>query len=250
MKFLLTADLHYRLDWYEWILKNAPDYDAIAVAGDLLDMSQDLLPQVEFLRGWVAKMRLAGTPLFLCDGNHDFNSSALPWPINPNEHPSPEQAAFGQRARLAEHWMDALVDEGASIVSGMVKVFPELDNLIVSSLFYEPEDDDVNYSLFEKGAQLRRASPRSPWLVLSHRPPIGLIGREGTGSQFVGEWVDQFQPRIVLSGHDHQSPFANDTCCERIGLSHAFNPGHRTEAVAYPCHIALDTKTMKYQWNR
>jgi Icc-related predicted phosphoesterase len=249
MKLLLTADLHYRLDWYEWLLKNAPAYDAVAVAGDLLDMSQDLPPQIEFLRGWVAKMKLAGTPLFLCDGNHDFNSTALPWPKNPNERPSPEQAAFDRRARLAEHWMDALVGEGASIVSGMVKVFPELDNLIVSSLFYDLEDDDVNCSLFEKGAQLRRASPRSPWLVLHHEPPIGLIGDVGLGNRLLGAWIEEFQPKLVLSGHDHKTPFVKDTCRDRIGLTYVFNPGHHAPN-NYPCHILLDTQTMRYQWQR
>ena len=247
MKLLLTADLHSRRGWYEWLLKEAPQYDAVAIAGDLLDLFQYLPPQIEFLRDWVTKMKATGIPLFICDGNHDFNSTALPWPTNPNERPSPEQADFIQRALLAEHWMDALVEEGATIVSGMAKAFPELEGLIVTSLLYGSDSEETNASLMKKGAQLRRASPRSPWLVLHHEPPVGLIGRPELGNRLLGDWIEELQPTLACCGHDHDSPFLNSTCVERVGLSRLFNPGYRDGK--YPCHIAIDTATMKYTWS-
>ena len=247
MKLLLTADLHYRREWYTWLLNQAPKYNAVAIAGDLLDMFMDPQPQIEFLRAWVAKMKVVGTPLFFCDGNHDMNGTPLPWPTNPNERPSPEQAGFVERAQLAEHWMDALVWEGASVVSGMTKTFPDLEGLVVTSLFYGPDKEEMNASLMQKGAQLRRTSPRSPWLVLHHEPPVGLIGRPELGNRRLGDWIEQYQPGVICCGHDHESPFFNDTCVERVGLSYVFNPGYREGK--YPCHIEIDTETMKYNWS-
>ena len=38
MKLLLTADLHFRLHWFRWLIEQAPDFDLICIAGDLLDM--------------------------------------------------------------------------------------------------------------------------------------------------------------------------------------------------------------------
>jgi uncharacterized protein len=38
MKLLLTADLHFRADWFRWLLEQAPNYDLVCIAGDLLDM--------------------------------------------------------------------------------------------------------------------------------------------------------------------------------------------------------------------
>jgi Icc-related predicted phosphoesterase len=231
------------------LLKEASRYDAIVIAGDLLDMFQDLPPQIDFLRDWVAKMKVAGTPLFLCDGNHDFNSTALAWSTDPKEKHSPEHAAFIHRARLAEHWMHALVDEGACVVSGMVKRFPDLDNLIVTSLYYGRENEEANASLLEEGAQLRRASRGSTWMVLHHEPPVGLIGSPDLGNLLFGDWIEEYQPKISLSGHDHDSPAINGVCCTRMNLSYAFNPGHNPEANR-PSHIVVDTQTMKFAWRR
>jgi Icc-related predicted phosphoesterase len=249
MKILALSDLHGRRAWYNWISTQASKFDAIVVAGDLLDMFQDPSPQIVFLRDWVARMQVGGTPLFLCDGNHDANSTALSWSPNPKIKYSPEQAAFIENARVAEHWMDALVQEGASAVSGMSNSFPELDSLVVTSLLYGRENEEANASLLEQGARLRRGSRGSPWMVLNHEPPFGLIGSPEQGNQLFGEWIEEFQPQVTFSGHDHDSPARNEACCERIGLTYAFNPGHNPDG-KMPCHIVLETKTMKYTWHQ
>ncbi len=38
MKLLITADLHFRLHWFRWLIEQAPDFDLVCIAGDLLDM--------------------------------------------------------------------------------------------------------------------------------------------------------------------------------------------------------------------
>jgi Icc-related predicted phosphoesterase len=36
MKVLITTDLHYRAAWFEWLIREAPKFDAVFIAGDFL----------------------------------------------------------------------------------------------------------------------------------------------------------------------------------------------------------------------
>ena len=38
MKLLIIADLHFRLHWFRWLIEQAPNFDLVCIAGDLLDM--------------------------------------------------------------------------------------------------------------------------------------------------------------------------------------------------------------------
>jgi predicted phosphodiesterase len=38
MRLLLTADLHFHIHWFHWLIQQAPDFDLVCIAGDLLDM--------------------------------------------------------------------------------------------------------------------------------------------------------------------------------------------------------------------
>jgi predicted MPP superfamily phosphohydrolase len=38
MKLLLIADLHFHIDRFRWLIKQAPNYDLVCIVGDLLDM--------------------------------------------------------------------------------------------------------------------------------------------------------------------------------------------------------------------
>ena len=37
MRVLLTSDLHYSLKQYDWLLRAAPHFDAVVIAGDHVD---------------------------------------------------------------------------------------------------------------------------------------------------------------------------------------------------------------------
>ena len=39
MKLLFVADLHYSLKQFDWLLAEAPKFDAVSIGGDLLDLS-------------------------------------------------------------------------------------------------------------------------------------------------------------------------------------------------------------------
>jgi Icc-related predicted phosphoesterase len=52
MKLLITADLHFRLPWFRWLIQQAPDFDLVCVAGDLLDMFKASESAVSFVSLW------------------------------------------------------------------------------------------------------------------------------------------------------------------------------------------------------
>ena len=73
MKLLHVTDLHFRARWFEWVSGQAPHYDAVCIAGDLLDMlgtaKTSLRAQAEWTQAW---LREFPGRLFVCSGNHDW----------------------------------------------------------------------------------------------------------------------------------------------------------------------------------
>src|ERR1700676_3866890 len=72
MRLLLTADLHYRIQWFRWLVEQAPDFDLICIAGDLLDMfkSETRLEQARQVRTLIRELADL-VPVAVCSGNHD-----------------------------------------------------------------------------------------------------------------------------------------------------------------------------------
>jgi predicted MPP superfamily phosphohydrolase len=72
MKLLLTADLHYRIHWFRWLIKEASNFDLICIAGDLLDMfrSETRMEQAREIRALVKELADI-VPVAVCSGNHD-----------------------------------------------------------------------------------------------------------------------------------------------------------------------------------
>src|SRR4029077_17120520 len=72
------------------------------------------------------------------------------------------------------------------------------------------------------------------------------------GSRFFGDtelvqWVERFQPAMVISGHVHQSPFVrNGSWFDRLGTTWAFNVGHQFGRP--PAHMVLDLNTDEAFW--
>ncbi len=242
MKLLVTSDLHGRRDWFAWLLLATKNHDALVIAGDLLDQNSDPLLQIGFLRVWVEEFSRTGKLLFLCDGNHD----AFPAVAWPRETTPSRWTDFVVRAQVAEHWTMALLEEGADIVGGMTRLL-EGAQLIVTSLFDQP-DDSVALLLLQEGAALRRRA-RVPWIVLSHRPPPGLLASPSASSTALAAWIEEFQPNAIFTGHDHEAPARSGTCCEQIGLSKVFNVGNNSLG-RRPHSLTIDMATMRFSWAR
>ena len=75
MKWLLVSDLHYALRQYDWVAHVAPDFDAVVIAGDLLDVRSAVpIPaQTTAVAAQIARIGSRGT-LAAASGNHDLDA--------------------------------------------------------------------------------------------------------------------------------------------------------------------------------
>jgi DNA repair exonuclease SbcCD nuclease subunit len=72
MRLLLTTDLHSRIHWFRWLIEQAPNFDLLCIAGDLLDMfkSETRLEQARETTRLVRDLADI-VPVAVCSGNHD-----------------------------------------------------------------------------------------------------------------------------------------------------------------------------------
>jgi predicted MPP superfamily phosphohydrolase len=72
MKLFLTADLHYRIHWFRWLIEEARNFDLICIAGDLLDLfrSETRMEQAREVQTLVKELADI-VPVPICSGNHD-----------------------------------------------------------------------------------------------------------------------------------------------------------------------------------
>jgi uncharacterized protein len=87
MKLLFTADLHFRLHWFRWLIEQAPSYDLVCIAGDLLDMfkSETRLEQAREVRIFIRELADL-VPVAVCSGQKVPKSFSAVWrrkPRNP-----------------------------------------------------------------------------------------------------------------------------------------------------------------------
>jgi hypothetical protein len=67
------------------------------------------------------------------------------------------------------------------------------------------------------------------------------------GDADLREWIEEFQPEIVLAGHVHESPFKSDgSWNDRIGNTWVFNAGHQIGKV--PAFMELDLTLQRAKW--
>lgn len=227
MKLLVVADLHYALPQFDWVVAAAPQYDAVIIAGDLLDTSSMVDPGTQILVVLKYIERLRGlTRLLVCSGNHDLD------------------ALDGSGEKHAG-WLGPLKalgipSDGETTMLGdmLVTVCPWWDG---------PASRDAI------GAQLAAAAARrtGKWLWVYHAPPpdtaVSWGGTRHFGDPALGEWVAQYRPDIVFAGHVHEAPFSRGgSWVDRIGTTWVFNAGRQTGPV--PTTIALDTAAGEAAW--
>ncbi|MEA2016822.1 MAG: metallophosphoesterase family protein [Campylobacterota bacterium] len=70
MKILHTTDLHFNKKWFEWIVNEQNNYDAICITGDFLDVDNDepIQKQASWVKSWLKEFK---KPILTCTGNHD-----------------------------------------------------------------------------------------------------------------------------------------------------------------------------------
>jgi Icc-related predicted phosphoesterase len=228
MRLLLVADLHYSLPQFDWVLSIADGFDVVVMAGDHLDLASmvDGRAQSVVVRKYFSRLR-DKTTLLICSGNHDLDAK--------NE--SGEKIARW----LASSRQGGTPSDGDSFLIGetLFTVCPWWDGPIVRESI---------------GAQLAEAAARrlSRWIWVHHAPPAKSPTSWG-GDRYFGDvelrdWIEQYRPDIVLSGHVHQSPFVKDgSWVDRIGPTWVFNAGQQFGAP--PAHVIIDTDEAEAVWS-
>jgi Icc-related predicted phosphoesterase len=227
MKILLVSDLHFSLKQFDWVAEQAPGYDVVIIAGDLLDIAGhlDLDSQItvvlKYLRAISGKTRL-----FVCSGNHDGDEK------NENQE---YIARWLQRVRA-----DGMVVDGASTAIGDLKIS-------VCPWW----DGPASRAAMQQFLRHESAQPRDTWLWVHHAPPNGTTvswtGKEFAGDDALVAMIDELQPDFVVSGHIHNSPFRSGGAwaCQ-IGKTWAFNAGRQMGAP--PAYIELSLPERHARW--
>lgn len=227
MRLLLVADLHYSLPQLDWVAEIADGFDVVVMAGDHLDLASlvDARAQIVVVRKYFSRLRTK-TRLMICSGNHDLDVK--------NE--SGERIAKW----LGSARPEGVLSDGESFVvdDTLFTVCPWWDGPLVRAGI---------------AAQLAEAAARRTerWIWIHHAPPAKSATSWG-GDRYFGdvelrEWIEQYRPDIVLSGHVHQSPFVKEgSWVDRIGSTWVFNAGQQFGAP--PTHIIIDTSQGEALW--
>jgi Icc-related predicted phosphoesterase len=227
MRLLLVADLHYSLPQFDWVVEIAANFDIVVLAGDHLDIASlvDGRAQSVVVRKYFSRLR-ARTKLLICSGNHDLDSK--------------NEAGEKVAKWLGGSQNEGVLSDGESFVldETLFTICPWWDGPIARAGI---------------GRQLAEASTKrtKEWIWIHHAPPakspISWGGDRHFGDVELLEWIDQYRPDIVLSGHVHQSPFVKDgSWVDRIGPTWVFNAGQQFGAL--PTHIVIDTGAGEALW--
>ncbi|GAM98596.1 metallophosphoesterase [alpha proteobacterium U9-1i] len=227
MKLLLVSDLHYALKQYDWTAAMAHQFDVVVVAGDHLDIAGQLDGGVQIVVILKYLKRLAErTKVIVSSGNHDLDT---------RDASGEKIAAWMNKVRLL-----GIPADGDSVEMGdtLVSVCPWWDG---------PASKEQVHALLARDA----AKPKRNWIWVYHAPPEGSPtawnGKRSFGDAALTEWIGEFRPDIVLTGHIHEAPFKpGGSWADRIGDTWVFNSGRQIGPV--PTHIAIDTAAREAAW--
>jgi Icc-related predicted phosphoesterase len=226
MRILLVSDLHYSLPQLDWVVAASPSFDVVVLAGDSLNINSPVpldAQSVVVLR--YLELIASTTQLVVSSGNHDLTG--------------PDAAGEQSALWLHDLQRDIHTDGDSFLLEDiLITICPWWDGPL-------GREDVV--------AQLAADAARRPatWVWVYHWPPLGSptcwTGRRDYGDPDLRQWIDEFQPEIVLAGHVHEAPFKSDgSWNDRIGSTWVFNAGHQIGKV--PAHIELDLSRQRARW--
>jgi Icc-related predicted phosphoesterase len=227
MRYLAVADLHYSLKQYDWVLDVAPHFDMVVIAGDHLDTNSlvDCGAQIVVVQKYLERLR-ERTMVITCSGNHDLD----------------EKNATGEKVTrwLAGARNERVRIDGESLVfdGSLITICPWWDGPVVREQIGRQLADDA-----------KRRDGR--WIWIHHAPPdkspIAWGGNRYFGDVELKQWITEFNPDMVISGHVHQAPFVQaGSWVDRIGDTWVFNAGRQYGEP--PTHIVIDTDEAMALW--
>ncbi len=227
MKCLIAADIHYSLKQFDWLLSVAADFDLVILAGDLLEISSsvDRRAQIVVVSTYLEELAKL-TRVAVCSGNHDLDA----------------RSAAGE---LTASWLQDLTRLGITVDFGSLTLGTTL--ITVCPWWDGPE------TCAEIGRQLAEDAlkPHERWIWVYHAPPsdspTSWGGKRSYGDQELLNWIGQYKPDLVVSGHVHQSPFVPDGAwCDLVGQTWVFNAGYQIGPT--PAHIICDLSAAEAAW--
>lgn len=227
MKLLLVSDLHYAIKQFDWLHRVADRFDLVVIAGDHLDTSAfvDVDVQIVVILKYLRRLQ-AKTRLLVSSGNHDLN----------------DRDATGERSA---RWLSEACGSGFLVDGERVTVD---DTLITVCPWWDgPRGRDAVGEQLARDAACRGAH----WIWVYHAPPdqspVSWAGTRHYGDTEVVQWIHQYEPDIVLTGHIHQAPFrAGGSWVDRIGTTWVFNAGRQIGPC--PTYVVVDTARMQAMW--
>ena len=227
MRILLVSDLHYSLPQLDWVVRAAPSFDLVVLAGDQLDIGSavSLDAQSVVLLRYLALLKAAGN-VAVSSGNHDLTG--------PDER--------GEQCALWLHEARALgvPTDGDSLRLG--------ETLVTICPWW---DGPLGRAALEARLEAEAARRPARWIWVYHWPPLGSptcwTGRRHYGDADVAGWIVRFRPDLVLTGHVHEPPFKPaGAWADRIGPTWVFNAGRQIGPV--PAHVEIDLGAGSASW--
>lgn len=227
MKCLVTADLHYSLKQWDWVLQEAGRFDAVILAGDHLDIAGTLDPEAQAIIVLKYLERIGQqVPVLASSGNHDGSERT----------PANESVAT---------WLQDARERGV-LVDG--DVFEKGDWRFTLCAWWDgPETRRAVEQQLERDAAL----PPRRWAWVYHSPPnqtrVSWTGKGHFGDPELTGWIRRHRPEIVLGGHVHQSPFRPEgSWVDRVEGAWVFNAGRQIGPE--PAFLVLDLEAMTATW--
>ena len=227
LRILLVSDLHYTLPQLDWVVRAAPGFDLVVLAGDSLDISSivPLEAQSVVILRYLALLK-AAAPVVIASGNHDLTG--------------PD--AQGEQAAL---WLEGARALGVPTDGDSVRVG---DLLVTVCPWW---DGPLGRAALD--ARLAADAARRPgrWLWVYHWPPLHSptcwTGKRDYGDADLGAWIGRHAPDLVLTGHVHEPPFKpGGAWADRIGSTWVFNAGRQIGPT--PAHIEIELDRGTATW--
>ena len=228
MRVLTVGDLHYNMRQFDWLVAEAPAFDMVIIAGDLLNIAGhlDLDTQILVVEKYLRKLE-ALAPLLVCSGNHDGDRRS-------------------ESGEFFADWLESAAlgkahGDGASL---------HKDGWLFSVCPWW--DGPVGRERVDAFLQAEAAKVEERWFVVHHAPPSetrpAWTGKRDFGDSHLRTFIHEHSPDIVLSGHIHNAPFRQENGWhDRIGDTWIFNAGYQMGNLP-PC-LVFDLGAGTVQWS-
>ncbi len=208
---------------FDWLITQAAHFDAVVIAGDLLDIVSIVEPDVQIVVVSKYLERLCEkTTMIVCSGNHDGDV----------------KNAAGE---FVARWLQGLRGERIYVDGDSFKLG---EDLVTVCPWW---DGEITRTEMVAMLEAEASTERRRWIWVHHAPPdeepVGWTGRKYGGDKFLCGLINRLQPDVVISGHIHNAPFLEPkgrwTAC--MGRTRVFNPGKQIGPL--PSIISLDFET-------